>query len=165
MATADENPLATIERLLSGIERSDSRHVAAVAEIRRLLHDRTQRSRVVPRRRTGDGTKYAVEGRGSQASLSESRPTAQPLRVGKPTFDLVVSVLGSADRPLGFDEIVAAVGTKSDHAPADWQIRVILRFLLRADPEILLRSRSRYHAVTPTKFASASNKWWAAAAA
>lgn len=158
--------LGRIERLLARIQEADPRHEAVIADIRQLVLALAATPRAVPaQRRTGEGTSYSVEGAGDTASLAEYRASGQPLRVAKHTYDVIVEVLGSAQRPLPFDEIMVNAAKKSGDAPADWQVRVVLRYLLRAEPPVLRRTRSRYHPVTPPgKFAGAASKWWRRAA-
>lgn len=158
------NPIEDIERLLRRIEKAHPDAKAVVSEIRervRLLIDRPRRSSA---RRTGAETTYVVEGgTGDKGSLAEHRPSGQPLRVSKQAYDIVVDVLAAAERPLPFDELMAQTTTKVN-APADWQVRVVLRYLLRAEPEIIRRVRSRYQPVTPRTFKAAANRAWKATA-
>lgn len=163
MTEADrEDTIVEIERLLVRIE-TDQRHRATVADIRKLLKRIGSAARRPTRRRTGEDTKYALEGEGEQASLAEYRQSGQPLRVGKPAYDLLVNTLAAAGRPLAFDEVMTAMANASSDPPADWQARVILRYLLRAKPDLVRRARSRYQPLNPPGLRKAAERWWKAA--
>lgn len=154
------NPTKEIERLLSVIEKAHPDTKTVVAAIREQLRSLTARSRPSPRR-TGEDTTYSVEGSGGQAGLAEYRPSGPPLRVPKSAYDLVVNVLAATERPLPFDEVMLALRDQAD-PPADWQVRVALRYLLRADPAVLRRTRSRYQPITPRTFKGAAERLWRA---
>lgn len=108
--------------------------------------------------RTGEKTSYSVENVQGQPMLTEFRPRGNPLRVPRRDYDAVVTALAAGDRPLSFEEIVVSAAT---HSPvADWQVRVVLRHLLRSDPPILRRARSRYGPLSPATFRGAAVAWW-----
>lgn len=162
MPDKEVNIIGEIEGLLSQIEKAHPDQKTTVAAIRHRLRSLGAKPRPPVRRRTGQETSYTVEGTGGQASLAEHRPSGPPLRVPKRAYDVVVDVLSTAARPLPFDELMSAMRDQTD-PPADWQVRVVLRYLLRADPPVLRRSRSRYQPVTSGKFRTAASKWWKAA--
>lgn len=74
-------------------------------------------------------------------------------------YDGIVDVLERADRALPFDEVMTEAA-KGAFPPAEWQVRVVLRFLMRKPPSIVLRERSRYRAADPQKLRAAANKMW-----
>jgi hypothetical protein len=158
-----EDALDQIDQLLGRVE-DDARHKATVAEIRRLLKRLMPQRVSAVRRRTGEETEYRLEGRGEQATLAEFRRAGQPLRVPKHVYEQLVDLLASADRPLAFDEIMMQMARTATDTPAEWQARVVLRFLMRARPEVIRRARSRYRAVAPNRFRIAAEKWWRSAA-
>lgn len=153
------DPIKEIERLLVAVEKAHPDQRPLVAAIREQLRFVTARSRPSPRR-TGEATTYSVEGSGEHAGLAEYRRSGPPLRVPQGAYDLVVSVLAAAERPLPFDELMSALRAEQADPPADWQVRVVLRYLLRAEPALLRRTRSRYQPVTPKSFKGAADRWW-----
>lgn len=159
MATKRDRVLQEIGRLLGQIERDDPRQRAAVDDIRKLIGEIGPRSKASAPRRTSDTTTYRIAGVGAQASLGEHRPAAQPLRVPRAMFNAIVAILADSDRPVPFDEIMRDAA-KAQQPPAEWQARVVLRFLMRADPEILVRSRSRYQPNDSKHFLKLAEKWW-----
>lgn len=167
MADNEGDALERIDRLLAQISQIDGRHRVAVAEIRRLLKTVVAAPVPTAHKRTGAKTGYTVEGDGPQATLSEHRAAGQPLRVPKSAYDQIVAVFIDSDRPMPFDDIMREINSKGPviSSPAEWQVRVVLRFLLRAKPPLLLRARSRYQPVVQAAFAVAAGKWWLAARA
>lgn len=154
------DPIKEIERLLSAVEKAHPDQKPVLAAIREQLRSVTTRNRPSPRR-TGEATTYSVEGTGGHAGLAEYRSSGPPLRVPKPAYDHVVNVLAAADRPLPFDDLMSALRKGAD-PPADWQVRVVLRYLLRADPAVLRRTRSRYQPITLRAFKAGAERWWKA---
>jgi hypothetical protein len=98
------------------------------------------------------------------AMLYEIRPAGAPLRIGRDVYDATVDVLATAGKPLNYDEITEGVEARICASLGDWQGRTVLRFIQSADPPIVIRSRSRYRAVDPSKFAAAARRLWTSTA-
>jgi hypothetical protein len=112
-------------------------------------------------RRRGERTAYAVMGE----YLEERRPTSQPLKVRLEVYVAIARVLSRAKSPLAVHEISESLQETTRIKPIEWQIRVVLRFLQKATPTILLRERSRYSAVSPMGFEKRADALWRAARA
>jgi hypothetical protein len=153
--------IETARRLLAGIAKEHPDQRGVVAEITKLIG--SIEVELVPhrplQRRTGENTRYAVEIINHRQMLSEYRSVGRPLRVDKPLFDGIVSMLAGTSKPIAFEEIADGVERLIGTRPVEWQMRVVLRFLLRADPPILKRNRSRYSPESKAIRASAA-KWW-----
>jgi len=151
-------------KLLAGIVRTHPDQKVVVLEILALLsvaEGALEPSSRLLQRRTGENTRYAVETISQRPMLSEYRSVGRPLRVDESLFDGIASVLGGTTKPIAFDEIADGVEKLIGTRPVEWQMRVVLRFLLRAAPPILKRNRSRY-APESKGFKAAAHKWWRA---
>jgi len=155
------------KRLLQAVVNRHPDAAASIAEVTSLLSNAEE---VIARqgrpilRRTGKGARYVIENVNNRPMLAECRGKGRPLRVDEQLFAGVVGVLAQTTKPLAFDEIVEGVGQPPNRLLVEWQIRVVLRFLLRADPPILQRVRSRYFPEAATGFEAAASRWWATAA-
>ena len=163
-----KNVFRQIRRELVALRRAHPLAATAVHEVERLLTALEHAGlRPTGRSRTGEQTSYRIERPAasridlSYACLLESRPGARPLRVPHGEFRSVVDALAQLERPVPFDDLMAAV-TKATAGsrPSEWQVRVVLRFLLKATPPILRRSRSRYFPENPQSFSKDADNWW-----
>jgi hypothetical protein len=158
-----ERSMAEIRRLLAEIARAHPSLHGSLAkvhqELDRLAHA-LESGPAVPKKRTGESTLYRVEAVNSREVLGEYRPSASPLRVGRDIYDAVVQSLSQSERPLGVDEALTAIVRAVDTPPAEWQIRVVLRYMLRGDPPFVARNRSRYHPLNNKTFRKAAANWW-----
>ena len=111
-------------------------------------------------RRSGRNTTYQIEQIHGHDMLSEHRAGGRPLRVGRPAYDSVVACLANAKRGMRTGDIVAAVSAVSKDPPPDWQVRLVLRFLLSAKTAILLRTRAQYSPLEPLKFTASATLLW-----
>lgn len=154
-----------IRQLLGEIVRNHPAQKGVVRRIEEHLDDLVRlaghRRPVRPRR--GKDINYVVEVVNQRPMLAERRSSGQPLRVDQDFYRGVVSVLASAKKPLTFDDIMEGVAPQMVQRPADWQLRVVLRFLRRHSPPILGRERGRYTAEDSKTFLTAAAKAWKAA--
>jgi hypothetical protein len=154
--------LGSIRKVLARLLKDHPAEENAINQILRLL-DKVEHAVSPPKvpagKRTGEHTTYSVRIANRQPILSETRG-GQVMRVDYDLFNSVVAVLRKSDQPLPFDEIVAGVSTNTKVRPVEWQVRVVLRFLLRADPPVLRHSRSRYFPVDQKTFSHSALSWW-----
>lgn len=159
------NPAKTVEDVRRLLDRIVKRHPdvqGIAAEITGLLDGLAAGGAQRPvQRRTGEGVEYRIETVKKRQMLYEVRPAGAPLRVSHDLYTALVSVLAESEKPLSYDEIAEGIEKTSDMKLAEWQGRLLLRFIQRADPPIVVRERSRYRLVDPaTKFTTAAQKLW-----
>jgi hypothetical protein len=108
---------------------------------------------------------YTVETTSNGEVLTEGRPEGKspPFRVAKPLYVKLAEVLGSAAEPLRFEEIHRRLIEASSVPPADFQIRVCLRFWLSLPKPLIARSRNSYQPLHAKSFVSKANEAWATA--
>jgi hypothetical protein len=116
-----------------------------------------------PARRGSGNVEYLVEGSGAGETLAEHRRggKSQPHRCPRPLYDAVAQVLAGADRPLAVEEIMVGVEKMVGGRPAEFQVRVPLRFWITAGPPLVVRMRARYRATDTQGFAAGTEKLWA----
>jgi hypothetical protein len=106
---------------------------------------------------------YVVDqDRGHGEALAEHRTSgkSKPMRCPKKVYDALARVLTGADRPLGLEEIMAAVGKVLGDRPADHQVRVALRLWMHVDPPLLARNRARYRPLVNMDFSTSALALW-----
>ena len=156
--------LEAVRVLLDQIVQDHPDTHEAVDQIHKLLDGLPGTRRRSVQRRTGEGVRYEVRTVNKRALLYEVRPAGAPLRVGRDLFDAMVELLAAANKPMSYDELAEGAEAKTGADLADWQGRVLIRFLQQADPPIVIRERSRYRAVDPSKFAAAARRLWTSTA-
>jgi hypothetical protein len=106
---------------------------------------------------------YLVESIGGTEALAEYRTSGKSnaIRCQKALYDAVAGVLGAADRALGVEEIASAVERATGERPAEFQLRVPLRFWLSMETPLVVRMRARYRATETTGFTNTASKLWA----
>ena len=153
--------LKRLRSLLGGIAKRHPEEKSVTDEVHSLLARILPDSAApdaLPQKRSGVGVRYEVRRSGTSSALYELRPGGAPLRVGQDVFLGVTDVLASANRPLSHDEIGEEMPKQL--MASEWQIRVVLRFLQKATPPILRRSRSRYAASESKKFLMETERHW-----
>lgn len=157
-------PAKTVEEVRRLLDRIVKRHPDVhdlAVEIAGMLDGLVSAMTKKPaQRRTGENVEYRVEVVNKRPMLYELRPAGAPLRVSHDLYMALVRVLGPSLRPLSYDEIAEGVEEMTGTKVAEWQGRLLLRFIQRADPPIVVRERSRYRAVDPAKFPAAALKLW-----
>lgn len=106
---------------------------------------------------------YSVEHGKNGETLAERRQggNAQPFRCPKALYDALAEVLAESERAMPLDELVTAVGKVLGDDPADFQMRVPLRFWMQLEPPLVQRSRARYRAVHANDFRETADDLWA----
>jgi hypothetical protein len=64
---------------------------------------------------------------------------------------------------LEFEEVLQGVAKKLPD-PTDWQVRVVLRFLMNAKPPLIVRERNKYRPLHPKKLLAEADAAWSALA-
>src|SRR5438128_2092552 len=65
-------------------------------------------------------------------------------------------------KPLTYEEVAKAVKATAKMELVEWQGRLLLRYLQRADPPLLVRERKRYRALNSERFPAAAERYWRA---
>jgi hypothetical protein len=172
MATRAAENLAAAKDKLVALSKDVPEYAEPLQEVIQLLASveaEVQNQGRAIQKRGGRNIKYAVEQISGRPLLTELRMGggSKPFRVGRDIYDAVVETLARSERPLMFDEIMEQVGAAVQPRPAEFQVRMVLRFLLRAQPTMLLRSRNRYAraqvAASASKFTDLAKRAWRSA--
>jgi hypothetical protein len=123
------------------------------------LSERNSRARRGERRVT---TKcYGVEQTGGAHSLLEHREgDDRPFRCPRPTFEAVVRALAEHAEFSKYTSITERVAWHIGIRPADYQMRVAIRFLMSPDVGLVERKRARYRPVDGDDFVACANAAW-----
>jgi hypothetical protein len=151
---------------LAGWLKSNAESREPVADILQLLEpldayirgDLTRSSS--DRKSAGAGTTYKIEKKkNDEETLTERREGgSQPYKCPRYIYDATVTVLAKAS-PMEFEGILKGVGKVLPEAP-EWQIRTVLRFLLNAQPPLIVRERNKYRPLHPSKLGIEAKQLW-----
>jgi hypothetical protein len=166
--------VAKIRQLLAKWLKASDESRGPVADILNLLEPldayvraemvRPSGSRKPAKEANGSGTTYSMAVKNGLELLTEKRAGgSQPYRVPKYLFDATVGALAGSDSAMEFEDVMKGVGKKLPEPPV-WQVRAVLRFLLNAQPHVILKERNKYRPVQPSKLAADAAKGWAALA-
>jgi hypothetical protein len=138
----------------------------AVDELERAVETVGPPAPTETRRATrGKAKNYTVERSGDDEVLTEQRPDdPNPFRCPRSTYDAVARVLARLDRPAKYAEIAKAVAKELRPAPADYQIRVVLRFWADRSVGLIERARARYRPLDSTRLMRLATEAWRRAA-
>jgi hypothetical protein len=160
--------VSEIRRLLAEWLRSSADSREPVANILELLEtvdefvrsDNPIASTAKPKKSDGS-TPYSIDRVRGQDVLTEHRAGgSSPFRCPRHFYDAVVKVLTQANEPLDFDGLMKAV-TKLAPDPAEFQVRVAVRFLASMEPPLILRDRNQYRPARKAKFENEAKNAWA----
>ncbi|MEE9297088.1 MAG: hypothetical protein V3W34_19275 [Phycisphaerae bacterium] len=84
----------------------------------------------------------------------------QPFCCPRQVYEAVAAALGSLGRPAQFEELLAVAGKRLKGAPADYLLRVCLRFWQSVDPPLVHKDRTHYSAIGSGKFENAARRAW-----
>lgn len=116
----------------------------------------------LPDRRRGQEKRYEVERDGRDEVLAEYRGDhPYPYRATKAVFDAVVAVLAAAREPLDFARIRDEAGRRLGETPAEYAVRVCLRYLGPEGRGWVRHHRTRFAAIEPTKLRRQAESAWA----
>lgn len=122
-------------------------------------------ARGADRRARGKPKTYQVEQAGDEEVLAEYRPDDEiPFRCPRVTYDALAKVFAKSDRFLKYEEVMRLLAREIKPVPADYQVRVILRFWAQPDVGLIERSRARYRSGRSSGFAEAAKRAWKNAA-
>jgi hypothetical protein len=137
--------------------------IQELASVEQLLED-TLNGR---NSRTGRGEgrvtmkSYSVEQTGEAQSLLEHRAEDdRPFRCPRPTFDAVAKTLAEHPAFSKYSSITDKVARRLGVRPADYQLRVAIRFLMSPDVRLVERRRARYRPVDGDDFLARANAAW-----
>jgi hypothetical protein len=158
--------VAKIRQLLAGWLKSNAESREPVADILQLLEplDAYIRGNLSQpssaRRPAGAGTTYKIEKRkNDEEMLTERREGgSQPYKCPRYIYDATVTVLAKTS-PMEFEAVMKGVG-KVLHEPPEWQVRTVLRFLLNAQPPLIVRERNKYRPLQPGKLGIEAKQLW-----
>ncbi len=109
----------------------------------------------------GKAKTYTVQRVGDEDVLAEHRPDdPNPFRCLRRTYDVAARAMSKFDRPVKYPEIAKAVAKELGAPPADYQVRVVLRFWSEPDVRLLERARARYKPVDPARFVKLAGDAW-----
>jgi len=143
-----------------------------IAEIVELLDelDEDLRPFLSPRRPRPDSAhrvtryqpkSYVIEQRGRDIFLVEYREGGrQPFCCPRQIYGAVAAAIDTLVRPAQFGEVLAATGKRLKDMPAEYLVRVCLRFWQSTDPPLVQKDRTHYGAIGPGKFENAARRAW-----
>ena len=139
--------------------------IRAMDEVERQVDAATATTAAMPGRRPrGKPKTYRVEHAGKQEVLAEYRPDdANPFRCPRSTYDGLARAFARTERFVKYGEVKKALRKELGAMPADFQIRVVLRFWSQPDVELIERARARYRPRDPQRFLDAARQAWEAA--
>lgn len=106
-------------------------------------------------------TSYSIRETAKGECLVENRVDGyHPFLCERAVYDRVAAVLNGEKQMLDFTEIKARVTEGLVQAPAEYLLRVCIRFWLRSDPTLIIRSGGRYQVVKPENFSKQAAKLW-----
>ena len=157
-------------RLLKVMEANDGARQPLV-EVLQLLEPlesylRRELARGSGRKSDQTGTRYTIERKKNEAEVlteHRGRGASQPYKCPRYVFDRAVEVIAGADPAMEFEEVLQGVAKKLPD-PTDWQVRVVLRFLMNAKPPLIVRERNKYRPLHPKKLVAEAGGAWAALA-
>lgn len=104
---------------------------------------------------------YAREEVGGAEVLAEYRDDSPlPLRASKAVFDEVVSILAKADKPMPFRAVQTQLRDRFTEEPAEYQARIVLRYLQSPQIKLITRRNASYRATDPKKIRRAAKDAW-----
>jgi len=134
--------------------------IQAMDEVERQVDATTVATAAAPGRR-GKPKTYRIEHVGKQEVLAEYRPDDEtPFRCPRSTYDGLARVFARTDRFVRYGDVTKSLRKELGAAPADFQIRVVLRFWSQPDVGLIERARARYRPRDPQKFVDAAEHAW-----
>ena len=141
--------------ILSALSQLQAEH-AHIAEQAGLAQGKALRIRNKPKR-------YEVREIGGEEFLAEYRQDSSvPFRCPKQVIDATAKVLASSKQPLKFADVEQKVGRDMGELPADYLVRVALRFLV-SELGLAEKHRARYTAAEPKTLLKKYETAWAQA--
>ena len=130
-------------------------------EIRGLKSAGAAKRATRPTRRGEAVENYTVQSTPQGEMLVEHRRgSSQPFRCPRRVYDATTVVVAKAVEGLHFEEIWDQVASRLKERPADYLVRICLRFWMAPDHAIVSRSRSRYHPTSATRFVPEAERAW-----
>ncbi|HEX8342260.1 MAG TPA: hypothetical protein VF624_15260 [Tepidisphaeraceae bacterium] len=115
-------------------------------------------------RRGASPVEYSIEATALGECLSEIRPAGKghAFRCPRPLFFAVVNVLASATeaKPLSTADIVMGVEKIMGTKPAEHQYGVAIRYLVRVEPQLVIRKKAKYWPKKSKRLNTAAEDRW-----
>lgn len=104
---------------------------------------------------------YRIEQSGPDEFLAEYRPDdVNPFRCPRNTYDALARALAKCDRFVKYDELLKLLDKHIKPRPADYQIRLALRFWAQPEIDLIERARARYRPQNKKGFQEAARRVW-----
>ena len=160
--TAKDPLQAAIDAVTTASEKGGDVGAFAARLLPLLRRVARQTERRPARRDLSGPIEYAVESSTEGESLVERRLSGKsfPFRCPQNVYEALADVLAEAARPMSIDDLLAAVEARVGFRPAEFQVRVALRFWLYRQPPIVLRNRARYSSASATGMTAAAKGLW-----
>jgi hypothetical protein len=160
--TAQDPLQAAIDAVTAASEKEGDVGAFAARLLPLLRRVARQTERRPARRDLSGPIEYAIESSTEGETLVERRLSGKsfPFRCPKQVYEALADVLAEAARPLSIDDLLGSVETKTGIRPAEFQVRVALRFWLYRQPPIVIRNRARYSATAVVEMRSAARGLW-----
>lgn len=114
-----------------------------------------------PRRTRGKPKEYWIERTGNQQVLAEYRPDDQnPFRCPRATYDAMARVFARIEKFVKYEEVLKGLDKELRTRPADFQVRVVLRFWAGPEVGLIERTRARYRPRSADTFVEAARLAW-----
>jgi len=109
----------------------------------------------------GQPKRYAIEQLADAEVLAEYRTGDEnPFRCPRPAYDALARVLGRMTAPAKYAELTKLLSRELKPAPADYQVRVALRFWGDRGIRLIERARARYAPRDARTFETAARQAW-----
>lgn len=118
-----------------------------------------------PARVRGKAKSYRIEQVGKDEVLAEYREDSDlPFRCARSTYDALARAISKSDKPAKYSDLVKVITKDLGSAPADYQIRLALRFWAQPEIGLVERARARYRTRKSASFVEAARNVWKEAA-
>jgi hypothetical protein len=136
--------------------------IQAMDDVERQVDAVTVTAMAQPGRRPrGKPKTYRIEHAGKQELLAEYRPDDEnPFRCPRSTYDGLARVFAKTERLVKYEEVAKSLRKELGSMPADFQIRVVLRFWSQPDVGLIERARARYRPHDSRNFADGARRAW-----
>ena len=109
----------------------------------------------------GKPKEYRVEKRGTEEVLAEYRADDEnPFRCPRQTYDVLATVLAGTEDWVKYRDLVKMVAKELRPKPADYQMRIVLRFWSQPEIGLVKRARARYRLTNASHFSESARKAW-----
>jgi len=112
-------------------------------------------------RQRGLQKSYWVERRGTEEVLTEHRlGDPSPFRCPRSTYNALARAISRTKRLTKYEDLARTVRKELGSSPADYQLRLTLRFWISGGVRLVERSRARYRPINARDFLQAARTAW-----